>query len=103
MEILDILRDYTNLIACAHITGGGFHDNIIRVIPPSYSYRLQMENYEWPWIFHWIKEHSGLNKEEMLKTFNCGIGMVLILRIDEKLREIIDKYELVYLGELYKM
>ena len=106
MEILDILKDYGDLLlACAHITGGGFHDNIVRVIPENYSYNL--ENFEWPWIFHWIQEHSGLNKEEMMQTFNCGIGMILFLKNNrhekEKLREIIDKYELVYLGDMYKI
>ena len=76
-ELLDIFEKYkNNIFAAAHITGGGYHDNLIRVIPEHLYFQL----YDWkfPSIFKWIQEKSKLTKQEMLNIFNCGYGVVII-------------------------
>ena len=76
-EVLDICRENSEIIlGIAHITGGGFKDNIKRILPEKYDFKLY--NWEFPDIFKWIQKRSGLNRHEMLKTFNCGYGMVII-------------------------
>ena len=76
-EVLDICRDNQEIIlGIAHITGGGFRDNIKRILPEKYDFKLY--NWKFPEIFKWIQRNSNLNREEMLNIFNCGYGMVLI-------------------------
>jgi phosphoribosylformylglycinamidine cyclo-ligase len=62
--------------AAAHITGGGF-DNVARVLPNGMA--LRVADWTWPEAFVDVQRRSGLSREEMLKTLNCGVGMVLIL------------------------
>lgn len=95
-EIIDIKNKYSNrLVAMAHITGGGFADNIGRLLSPDLTFKL--DEWEFPPVFKWIQENSSLTREEMLNTFNCGYGMVLIMckpvEIDglERIGEIIKK------------
>ena len=66
--------------AMCHITGGGFDENMPRVIPEGFSYQLKDKKLplDKP-IWQWIKKYSNLENHEMLKTFNCGIGMVLVV------------------------
>lgn len=61
--------------AMAHITGGGFFENIPRVLPDHCCAKIK--NWDWPVIFNWLKKLGNITDEEMLRTFNCGIGMVL--------------------------
>ncbi|HHB11688.1 MAG TPA: phosphoribosylformylglycinamidine cyclo-ligase, partial [Chromatiales bacterium] len=65
--------------AMAHITGGGLTDNLPRVLPRDSRARVQREAWRWPAVFRWIQRVGGVEEAEMLRTFNCGIGMVLIL------------------------
>lgn len=65
--------------ACAHITGGGLIENIPRVIPEHFGIRLHRHSWPEQTIFGMIQEAAKLGDEEMLKTFNCGIGYVLIV------------------------
>ena len=60
----------------AHITGGGFRDNIRRILPENLDYEL--DEWEFPPIFKWIQKESQLTRNEMLSIFNCGYGMVII-------------------------
>lgn len=62
-----------------HITGGGFYDNIPRVLPEGT--RAVLDADKWPLlpIFSFIKEQGGVEPREMYRTFNCGLGMLLIL------------------------
>ena len=64
----------------AHITGGGFTDNIPRVLPAGV--KAVIERGSWPvqGIFRVIQKHGPVEEDEMLRTFNCGIGMALIVR-----------------------
>ena len=63
----------------AHITGGGLSENIPRVLKPQQGVLINLENLALPELFQWLAQQGGLSQAEMLKTFNCGIGMVLII------------------------
>ncbi|KAI9300307.1 phosphoribosylglycinamide synthetase [Cunninghamella echinulata] len=63
----------------AHITGGGFLDNIPRVMPEHLSVSLDAGSYPFPPIFKWLKQAGQLSAYEMSRTFNCGIGMILVV------------------------
>ena len=81
LEMLDYYEEYKNhILGVAHITGGGFHDNLIRVLPEHISFKLN--NWEFPEIFKWIQKKSNFSREKMLETFNCGYGMVVITDIE---------------------
>ncbi|CAO3666861.1 hypothetical protein G6F70_004244 [Rhizopus microsporus] len=64
--------------AMAHITGGGFLENIPRVMPSDLAVIIDAASYELPPIFKWLKQAGGLSDHEMSRTFNCGIGMVIV-------------------------
>ena len=65
--------------ALAHITGGGFVDNIPRVLPPELSITLDLSRVPVPPVFKWLAKAGNIGEQEMLRTFNCGIGMVVVL------------------------
>ncbi len=65
--------------AAAHITGGGFKENIARVLPQGVSVRIQCESWNVPPIFSLIQGGGNLSKEEMYRVFNMGIGIVLMV------------------------
>ncbi len=65
--------------AMAHITGGGFIENIPRVLPDGLGVKIQNGSWPVPPIFREIQERSRINEREMFRTFNMGVGMVLIL------------------------
>lgn len=68
-----------NLKAIAHITGGGLTENVPRVIPADLCAEIEQDSWRWPTVFHWLQETGGVSPEEMYRTFNCGIGMVLVV------------------------
>ena len=63
---------------CANITGGGIEDNIKRVIPNNLCANINLDKIKTQKIFKWLKS-SGISNNEMLKTFNCGVGFCLIV------------------------
>ncbi len=63
----------------AHITGGGLSENIIRVIPAGLGLELDLSAWTFPEVFQWLQTRGGIEEKEMLRTFNCGIGMVLVV------------------------
>ena len=67
---------------CANITGGGLKDNIKRVIPENLVAEIDLNKIKALNIFKWLK-NNGLSEKEMLKTFNCGIGMTLIIKEED--------------------
>jgi phosphoribosylformylglycinamidine cyclo-ligase len=75
----NILRNF-KINGIAHITGGGFYDNIKRVLPKGCMAKLDFNSFEIPPIFKYIKGAGKVTSKEMLRTFNCGIGMVLIVK-----------------------
>jgi phosphoribosylformylglycinamidine cyclo-ligase len=67
------------LSAMAHITGGGFTDNIPRVLPQNLDAVVRPEAWSWPPLFRLLRDAGRVPPAEMLRVFNCGIGMVLIV------------------------
>jgi phosphoribosylformylglycinamidine cyclo-ligase len=65
--------------ALAHITGGGFVENIPRVLPEGLSVALDLDRVPVPAVFKWLAASGDVGEREMLRTFNCGIGMVAIV------------------------
>jgi len=63
----------------AHITGGGLTENIIRVIPDSLGISINLNTWQRPVVFDWLQQGGNISAAEMLRTFNCGIGMVAIV------------------------
>lgn len=67
------------LSAMAHITGGGFPDNIPRVLPAGLDAEVRPDAWSWPPLFRFLESRGAVAREEMLRVFNCGIGMVLVV------------------------
>ncbi len=65
--------------ALAHITGGGLSENVPRVLPDSVAARIDLSSFTAHPVFKWQAETGGLPGDEMLRTFNCGIGMVIVV------------------------
>ena len=69
--------------ALAHITGGGLTENLPRVLPEGLGADIDLDTWELPPVFKWMAEVGGISQAEMLKTFNCGIGMMLSVSAHE--------------------
>ncbi|MGF7157766.1 phosphoribosylformylglycinamidine cyclo-ligase [Bartonella heixiaziensis] len=78
-SLLSIIRNYKGIKALAHITGGGFPENIPRVLPSSLNAELNLSAINVPPVFSWIAKQGKIEEVEMLRTFNCGIGMIIIV------------------------
>jgi len=65
--------------ALAHITGGGLLDNIPRVVPDGLEVRLDRHGWVRPPVFEWLQQTAGIDETEMHRTFNCGIGMTVMV------------------------
>ncbi len=63
----------------AHITGGGLTENLPRVLPESVQAGIDTHSWQWPGIFRWLEESGNIARDEMYRTFNCGVGMVLVV------------------------
>ncbi|PCH72511.1 MAG: phosphoribosylformylglycinamidine cyclo-ligase [Rhodobacteraceae bacterium] len=68
--------------ALAHITGGGLTENLPRVLPDGMGVRIDLDAWDLPGVFSWMAGVGGIEPAEMLKTFNCGVGMVLVCAPD---------------------
>jgi phosphoribosylformylglycinamidine cyclo-ligase len=103
--VLNLVRDF-NIGGIAHITGGGITGNLPRVIPKGCKAIVHKGTWEVPPIFPFLKEKGNITEDEMFKTFNNGIGMILIVRskeageILERLRSMGEKTFLI--GEIGK-
>ncbi|MFC1740688.1 phosphoribosylformylglycinamidine cyclo-ligase [Pseudomonadota bacterium] len=62
----------------AHITGGGLTENIVRVLPAGLGIEINTQSWSRPEVFDWLQENGAITDSEMLRTFNCGIGMAVI-------------------------
>jgi phosphoribosylformylglycinamidine cyclo-ligase len=69
--------------ALSHITGGGFWENIPRVLPESAKAVVKGDSWQWPSIFNWLQDNGNITTHEMYRTFNCGVGMVLVVPADK--------------------
>jgi phosphoribosylformylglycinamidine cyclo-ligase len=71
-----------DVCACAHITGGGITENLPRVVPPGCRAVIDLTAWTRPAVFDWLQQWGKIADPEMLKTFNCGIGMIVCTRPD---------------------
>lgn len=86
---VDIIRKIKNKIkinGAANITGGGLTGNIPRIIPNGLKAEILLDNWKIPEIFSYIQQQANLNTKEMLKTLNCGIGMIVVIDKKEVLK-----------------
>lgn len=79
---LRAIRETDAVKGLAHITGGGFTDNIPRVLPKHLGVGIDLARLSVLPVFKWLAEQGGIAELELLRTFNCGIGMVAIVRAD---------------------
>ena len=77
-SILSLIKQ-VNVHAIAHLTGGGFWENIPRVLPKNTKAVIDEKSWEWQPIFKWLQEQGNISTYEMYRTFNCGVGMVIAL------------------------
>ncbi|CCQ12298.1 Phosphoribosylformylglycinamidine cyclo-ligase [Pseudoalteromonas luteoviolacea B = ATCC 29581] len=77
-SVLELLKD-VDVHALSHITGGGFWENIPRVLPENAKAVVNGGSWEWPVIFNWLQENGNIKTHEMYRTFNCGVGMILVV------------------------
>lgn len=75
--VMKTINDRNIVNGVAHITGGGLTENIPRMLPDHLTFDLDWGEHRWPSLFNWLKELGDITTEEMLRTFNCGVGMVL--------------------------
>jgi len=73
------LMQQTTVKGMAHITGGGLLENIPRVLPENVTAVLNGTSWHTPKLFHWLREQGNVAQQEMYRTFNCGIGMVVVV------------------------
>ena len=85
--VLQLIKEYS-VKGIAHITGGGFIENIPRMLPDGLAARIQLDSYQIPEIFQMLVQDAGLEKEDAYNTFNMGIGMVLAVA-PERAKEVV--------------
>ena len=87
--LLVALKAGIGIKALAHITGGGFIDNIPRVLPDHLAAHVNLDAVSVPKVFGWLSHVGGMNEREMLRTFNCGVGM-LVAVAPEDAQQLVD-------------
>ena len=80
------LIESVSVHALAHITGGGITENLPRVLPKGLSASIDLNSWSQPVVFQWLKQQGKLEESEMLKTFNCGIGMMICVPQEQELQ-----------------
>jgi len=73
-----------NIHAMAHITGGGLTENLPRVLPDDLSAEINLATWEFPAVFNWLQQAGNITQSEMVRTFNCGVGFVIVVSDDKK-------------------
>jgi len=77
VKTIAALAQSVDIHALAHITGGGITENLPRVLPEAAQAQIQADAWNRPEIFNWLQKKGRVTDSEMLRTFNCGIGMIL--------------------------
>lgn len=104
--ILNVLNMTDGLKALAHITGGGFSENIPRILPEDLAAEINLASITVPPVFSWLSQEGNIAQQELLRTFNCGVGMVLVVShnkastIKEYLKK--DGEPVIHLGNVVK-
>ncbi len=78
-QIVLALLDKYDVHGLCHITGGGLVENVPRVIPDGYLAQIDSQSWERPVVFQWLQNMGQVDESEMLRVFNCGMGMLVIL------------------------
>jgi len=73
------LLEHISVKGMAHITGGGITENVPRILPPHVVADINSKTWHMPKLFHWLQEAGNVQPQEMYRTFNCGIGMVVVV------------------------
>lgn len=95
-QLIELMGHYGHkLRGMAHITGGGIIDNLPRIMPNGLTFKVKM--WQFPEIFQWIQQQANMSDWEMLRTFNCGYGIVMVF--NEKL-ETPELDDMDYLGQV---
>ncbi|MTC14434.1 phosphoribosylformylglycinamidine cyclo-ligase [Providencia alcalifaciens] len=77
-NVLELIAK-NDIHAIAHITGGGFWENIPRVLPDNTQAIIDGNSWEWPAVFEWLQQAGDVTTHEMYRTFNCGVGIIIAL------------------------
>jgi len=78
-QMLETIRRTGAIKALAHITGGGLTDNIPRVLPGGLTAEIDLGAFTLPAVFEWLQAQARIDQDELLRTFNCGIGMIAVV------------------------
>ncbi len=81
-NVLELIEN-VEVHAIAHLTGGGFWENIPRVLPDNTRAVIDASSWQWPPVFNWLQSAGNVSEHEMYRTFNCGVGMVIALPASE--------------------
>lgn len=82
-SILKLIHTH-NIKALSHITGGGLTENLPRVLPDGTYAEIDLSSWDFPALFQWLQRLGNIEQKEMLKTFNCGAGMIICVSQEEK-------------------
>jgi phosphoribosylformylglycinamidine cyclo-ligase len=82
-SLLAAIRTTGAIKALAHITGGGFPENLPRVLPEGLAAEIDLDAMSPPTVFSWLARTGGVAPQEMLRTFNCGVGMIVVAKAEE--------------------
>jgi phosphoribosylformylglycinamidine cyclo-ligase len=77
------LQQEVTISAMAHITGGGILENLPRVLPKGLGASIRRDSWELPAVFQWLQKGGNIADQEMMRTFNCGVGMIIVLPAPE--------------------
>ncbi|MCW8911406.1 MAG: phosphoribosylformylglycinamidine cyclo-ligase [Gammaproteobacteria bacterium] len=81
-SILQLLEQL-DIHAMSHITGGGLLENLPRVMPENTRAQLDASSWQMPAVFQWLQQQGNIEQSEMYRTFNCGVGMVLVVNAED--------------------
>ncbi|KZL26631.1 phosphoribosylformylglycinamidine cyclo-ligase [Pseudovibrio sp. WM33] len=102
--LLAAIKETNGIKALAHITGGGLPENLPRVLPDELAARIDLSAISSPAVFGWLSKAGGIEQFEMLRTFNCGVGMVVAVAADkaDAVRDVLEREgeTVVTLGKL---
>ena len=98
-EVLELAGKFS-IKGMVHITGGGFYENIPRILPDGLNAQVDGDFPVLP-VFNWLKEKGGLTEREMFTTFNCGTGFMLIVPENE-VEKILENSDRYYVGKIVK-
>jgi phosphoribosylformylglycinamidine cyclo-ligase len=80
--VLQAIREAGGIKALAHITGGGLSENLPRVLPDGVAAHIDLGAWTAPAVFGWLMQAAKLDDAEMLRTFNCGMGLIVVAAQD---------------------